>query len=356
MTTRKRQALVFQKPVLLRRSVAANMDFVLQPQGGDYREKRDASCAKPGCTGSGSNRRASCRAANSKNSRWRARSPPIPRAAARRTLRQHRFGVDAANRKPARTYARARGQDHPGHARYRPGAPPRRRRRLHARWSPARIPAGGGVFRKARQAPRPRLISTAESSFEISLIGGHDEVTSSSFPRWRCWFRFLRMAAYPRANRSSCSRPPRPRTRGLYDHLLPNVRTRRPGSGSTWLRSAPARRSRTRATAMATCCWCTPKRRSSNSSPTVTVSMRHDLMYNDFVFVGPPDDKAGITGGGSATEALTAFQPAKPVLPRAATIRARTKRKSRCGKKPASTRPRRAAAGTSKPVPAWARR
>ncbi len=41
-TTRKRQALVFQKPVLLRRSVAANMDFVLKPLGGDYREKRDA--------------------------------------------------------------------------------------------------------------------------------------------------------------------------------------------------------------------------------------------------------------------------------------------------------------------------
>ncbi len=32
---------------------------------------------------------------------------------------------------------------------------------------------------------------------------------------------------------------------------------------------------------------------------------RHDLMYNDFVFVGPPSDKAGIGGGRSATEALT---------------------------------------------------
>ena len=39
--TRRRQALVFQKPVLMRRSVAANIDFVLKPRGGDYREKRD---------------------------------------------------------------------------------------------------------------------------------------------------------------------------------------------------------------------------------------------------------------------------------------------------------------------------
>ena len=39
--TRRRQALVFQKPVLMRRSVAANLDFVLKPRGGGYREKRE---------------------------------------------------------------------------------------------------------------------------------------------------------------------------------------------------------------------------------------------------------------------------------------------------------------------------
>jgi tungstate transport system ATP-binding protein len=42
LATRRRQALVFQKPVLMRRSVAANIDFVLKPGGGHYREKRDA--------------------------------------------------------------------------------------------------------------------------------------------------------------------------------------------------------------------------------------------------------------------------------------------------------------------------
>lgn len=44
--TRKRQAMVFQKPVLLRRSVAANVDFVLKLKNGRNRaeriERRDA--------------------------------------------------------------------------------------------------------------------------------------------------------------------------------------------------------------------------------------------------------------------------------------------------------------------------
>ena len=32
---------------------------------------------------------------------------------------------------------------------------------------------------------------------------------------------------------------------------------------------------------------------------------RHDVMYNDFIFVGPPADKASIAGGNSAVDALT---------------------------------------------------
>ncbi len=42
-----RQALVFQKPVLLRRSVAANLDFVLKARGGN-RARRDALLADVG--------------------------------------------------------------------------------------------------------------------------------------------------------------------------------------------------------------------------------------------------------------------------------------------------------------------
>jgi tungstate transport system ATP-binding protein len=43
----RRQALVFQKPVLLRRSVAANLDFVLKARGKD-RARRDALLAHVG--------------------------------------------------------------------------------------------------------------------------------------------------------------------------------------------------------------------------------------------------------------------------------------------------------------------
>ena len=45
---RKRQAMVFQRPVLLRRSVAANMDFVLRLRGGGDDARRDALLAQVG--------------------------------------------------------------------------------------------------------------------------------------------------------------------------------------------------------------------------------------------------------------------------------------------------------------------
>ena len=38
---------------------------------------------------------------------------------------------------------------------------------------------------------------------------------------------------------------------------------------------------------------------------------RHDVMYNDFVFVGPPADPAGIRGGKSALDALAAIAAVK---------------------------------------------
>ena len=41
LVLRRRQALVFQKPVLLRRSVAANIDFVLKPRAAHRKRKRD---------------------------------------------------------------------------------------------------------------------------------------------------------------------------------------------------------------------------------------------------------------------------------------------------------------------------
>lgn len=45
-SVRQRQAMVFQKPVLLRRSVAANLDFVLRPKGAAAKARRDALLAE----------------------------------------------------------------------------------------------------------------------------------------------------------------------------------------------------------------------------------------------------------------------------------------------------------------------
>jgi tungstate transport system substrate-binding protein len=41
---------------------------------------------------------------------------------------------------------------------------------------------------------------------------------------------------------------------------------------------------------------------------------RHDVMYNDFVIVGPPSDPAGITGGKDALEALKKIATAKALF------------------------------------------
>ncbi|SFA99281.1 tungstate transport system ATP-binding protein [Poseidonocella pacifica] len=47
-TLRRRQAMVFQKPVLLRRSVAANVDFALKTRGRPDPDRRDALLAHVG--------------------------------------------------------------------------------------------------------------------------------------------------------------------------------------------------------------------------------------------------------------------------------------------------------------------
>ena len=69
---------------------------------------------------------------------------------------------------------------------------------------------------------------------------------------------------------------------------------------------------------------------------------RHDVMYNDFVIVGPPGDPARLSGMRDATAALTTPAP--------------TGRSARCGRAPASTPRSPAAAGTARPAPGWARR
>ena len=51
LSIRRQQALVFQKPVLMRRSVAANIDFVLKSRVSDYRQRREQVLQQAGLSG-----------------------------------------------------------------------------------------------------------------------------------------------------------------------------------------------------------------------------------------------------------------------------------------------------------------
>ena len=83
---------------------------------------------------------------------------------------------------------------------------------------------------------------------------------------------------------------------------------------------------------------------------------RFDLMYNDFVVVGPAGDPAKVGGSRTPWPRCRRSQRPRPPSPRAATIQAPTRRSCRCGRRPASTSPRPPAAGTAKPAREWARR
>ena len=71
---------------------------------------------------------------------------------------------------------------------------------------------------------------------------------------------------------------------------------------------------------------------------------RFDVMYNDFVIVGPKSDPAGVAGGPTSPAALQKIAAARRPSPRAATTAAPTRPSSSCGRPPASTP--RAASGT----------
>ena len=82
---------------------------------------------------------------------------------------------------------------------------------------------------------------------------------------------------------------------------------------------------------------------------------RRDVMYNDFVIVGPAADAAKIGGSRMPSRASRRSPKLKRRLPHAATTPAPTRPSSSCGRMPASTPSPRAANGTSRPAPAWAR-
>ena len=84
---------------------------------------------------------------------------------------------------------------------------------------------------------------------------------------------------------------------------------------------------------------------------------RHEVMYNDFVIVGPASDPAGHQGRqGRGRRDRQDRRGRRRRSPRAATTAAPTRPSSRCGRRPGSTSPARAAPGIARPARAWARR
>ncbi len=68
---------------------------------------------------------------------------------------------------------------------------------------------------------------------------------------------------------------------------------------------------------------------------------RLDVMYNDFIIVGPKEDPAKVTGMSLAKDAFKAIMNNQAGSPAAVMGRARTPRKRRSGQRSASPRPRR---------------
>ena len=82
---------------------------------------------------------------------------------------------------------------------------------------------------------------------------------------------------------------------------------------------------------------------------------RFDVMYNDFVVIGPAKDPAGIAGARDVVAALQARSPTpRRRSSRAATTAARTRRSCGSGRTRASTPRPRPAPGTARPAAAWA--
>ena len=83
---------------------------------------------------------------------------------------------------------------------------------------------------------------------------------------------------------------------------------------------------------------------------------RYEVMYNDFVLIGPKSDPARVAGGKDAVKAFRRSTRRARPSSRAATAAVRTSPSSSCGRRRASTSRRRKAPGTARRAPAWGRR
>ncbi len=84
---------------------------------------------------------------------------------------------------------------------------------------------------------------------------------------------------------------------------------------------------------------------------------RFDVMYNDFVLIGPKTDPAKIKGTKDIVAALKAIDKAgSPFVSRAATRAARMRPNSRCGNRRRSIQQQQSRHGIARSARAWARR
>ena len=77
---------------------------------------------------------------------------------------------------------------------------------------------------------------------------------------------------------------------------------------------------------------------------------RRDVMYNDFVLIGPKSDPAKVAGGKDIAAALKRIAARRRRSSRAATRAARTPRSCATSRTPASTPPKGRAPGTARPA------
>lgn len=83
---------------------------------------------------------------------------------------------------------------------------------------------------------------------------------------------------------------------------------------------------------------------------------RFEVMYNEFVLVGPKSDPARAGGSRDIVAALHRIKAAAAPFASRGTGAARTSRNWSCGRQPGSTSPRTRAPGTATPARAWGRR